>query len=99
MPRAERRTETFVTNRIALPSAGPKDTPYEGGKFTVDIKICGVYPFEPPKMRFKNKIWCVFSCVRACDDPQLPDSSDASAHSGPRTQAPEHQQPERRHLP
>ena len=37
--------------------AGPKDTPYEGGKFVVDIQIKGVYPFEPPKMRFKTKIW------------------------------------------
>jgi len=23
----------------------------------VDIEIKGVYPFEPPKMRFKSKIW------------------------------------------
>ena len=37
--------------------AGPKDTPYEGGQFVVDIEIKGVYPFEPPKMRFKSKIW------------------------------------------
>lgn len=25
--------------------------------FVVDILIQGVYPFEPPKMRFKSKIW------------------------------------------
>lgn len=37
--------------------AGPIDTPYEGGQFVVDIQIKGVYPFEPPKMRFKSKIW------------------------------------------
>ena len=37
--------------------SGPADTPYAGGKFVVDIQIKGVYPFEPPKMRFKSKIW------------------------------------------
>jgi len=37
--------------------SGPIDTPYEGGLFVVDIQIKGVYPFEPPKMRFKSKIW------------------------------------------
>merc|ERR1711934_949718 len=36
---------------------GPKDTVYEGGVFVVDIEIKGVYPFEPPKMRFMTKIY------------------------------------------
>lgn len=36
---------------------GPKDTPYEGGKFVVDIQIPDNYPFVPPKMRFDTKIW------------------------------------------
>eukprot|EP00736_Rhodelphis_marinus_P007788 Rmarinus@m.25721 len=36
---------------------GPKDTPYDGGIFYVDIKIPPTYPFEPPKMRFITKVW------------------------------------------
>lgn len=36
---------------------GPPDTPYEGGKFLVDVKIPTDYPFRPPQMKFKTKIW------------------------------------------
>ncbi|KAG1655377.1 hypothetical protein FOA52_012676 [Chlamydomonas sp. UWO 241] len=36
---------------------GPSDTPYEGGSFQVDIKLCDSYPFAPPKMRFTTKVW------------------------------------------
>ena len=36
---------------------GPKDTPYETGIFTIDIKIPNDYPFQPPKMKFITKIW------------------------------------------
>jgi len=36
---------------------GPKDTPYEGGIFVVDIQIPAEYPFKPPKMKFDTKIW------------------------------------------
>jgi ubiquitin-conjugating enzyme (huntingtin interacting protein 2) len=36
---------------------GPKDTPYEGGIFFVDIRIPREYPFAPPKMKFNNQIW------------------------------------------
>ena len=35
---------------------GPKDSPYEGGLFTVDITLEGSYPFVPPKMRFVTKV-------------------------------------------
>src|ERR1700753_3315019 len=35
--------------------AGPPDTPYEGGKFSVDIQIPQEYPFRPPMMKF-NKL-------------------------------------------
>mmetsp|Transcript_19941 Transcript_19941/g.56044 ORF Transcript_19941/g.56044 Transcript_19941/m.56044 type:complete len:191 (+) Transcript_19941:185-757(+) len=37
--------------------AGPADTPYQGGTFAVDIELGDSYPYEPPKMRFKTKIW------------------------------------------
>lgn len=36
---------------------GPEGTPYEGGKYVVDIKIPAEYPFRPPTMKFITKIW------------------------------------------
>lgn len=30
--------------------AGPPDTPYEGGKFKLEIKIPETYPFNPPQV-------------------------------------------------
>jgi ubiquitin-conjugating enzyme (huntingtin interacting protein 2) len=36
---------------------GPPDTPYEGGTYIVDIKIPNEYPFRPPVMYFKTKLW------------------------------------------
>lgn len=36
---------------------GPPDTPYEGGRYLVDIKIPNEYPFQPPVMKFQTKIW------------------------------------------
>ncbi|XP_062207949.1 ubiquitin-conjugating enzyme E2 27-like [Phragmites australis] len=37
--------------------AGPRDTPYEGGTFIIDIRLPSGYPFEPPKMQFITKVW------------------------------------------
>lgn len=37
--------------------SGPEDTPYEGGIFTVDIKIPDQYPFAPPKVTFNTRLW------------------------------------------
>lgn len=36
---------------------GPPDTPYESGRYEVDIRITPEYPFKPPDMRFITKIW------------------------------------------
>ena len=36
---------------------GPQDTPYEGGKFVVNIDFSDNYPFKAPKIHFKTKIF------------------------------------------
>ncbi|CAF1368231.1 unnamed protein product [Didymodactylos carnosus] len=36
---------------------GPKDTPYEGGMFKVDIQMDETFPFKPPAIRFETKIY------------------------------------------
>ncbi|TDG41321.1 hypothetical protein AWZ03_012260 [Drosophila navojoa] len=37
--------------------AGPRGTPYEGGRFVLDIKVPDRYPFSPPEVRFITRIW------------------------------------------
>ncbi|SCU92225.1 LADA_0F15258g1_1 [Lachancea dasiensis] len=36
---------------------GPPGTPYENGKFVVDIEVPMEYPFKPPKMKFDTKVY------------------------------------------
>jgi ubiquitin-conjugating enzyme E2 D/E len=36
---------------------GPSGTPYENGVFKLDIIIPDRYPFEPPQIKFKTKIY------------------------------------------
>ncbi|KAL9111109.1 MAG: hypothetical protein Q9227_004372 [Pyrenula ochraceoflavens] len=36
---------------------GPPSSPYAGGKFEISIVIPTEYPFRPPVMKFKTKIW------------------------------------------
>jgi len=36
---------------------GPPGTPYEGGTYSVDIRIPSEYPFRPPIMKFETKVW------------------------------------------
>ncbi|KAJ5350382.1 hypothetical protein N7541_008109 [Penicillium brevicompactum] len=36
---------------------GPPGTPYEGGTYSIDIKIPTDYPFRPPTMKFETKVW------------------------------------------
>ncbi|KAF5843812.1 ubiquitin conjugating enzyme [Dunaliella salina] len=44
-------------NKLVGYVPGPKDTPYEGGRYEVDINLDEQYPFVPPKMRFVTKVW------------------------------------------
>ncbi|KAJ2724820.1 Ubiquitin-conjugating enzyme E2 T [Coemansia sp. Benny D115] len=36
---------------------GPCDTPYEGGRFRVDVVLTESYPFEPPSVKFVTPIY------------------------------------------
>ncbi|EGC29093.1 hypothetical protein DICPUDRAFT_159372 [Dictyostelium purpureum] len=36
---------------------GPPDTPYEGGKFTIEITVPSNYPLAPPVFKFVTKIF------------------------------------------
>ncbi|KAF2074393.1 hypothetical protein CYY_004289 [Polysphondylium violaceum] len=36
---------------------GPPDTPYEDGKFELDIKVPSNYPLQPPTIKFVTKIF------------------------------------------
>jgi len=36
---------------------GPEGTPYQGGRFDVDIVIPEAYPFQPVKMKFITKVY------------------------------------------
>lgn len=43
--------------KLCMTLYGPPSTPYEGGKFKVEIRFGSRYPFEPPFVRFHTHIW------------------------------------------
>ena len=36
---------------------GPPQSPYDGGSYTIDVRIPNDYPFKPPVMKFDTKVW------------------------------------------
>jgi len=44
--------------------AGPKDTPYDGGLFSLELFLPDNYPMEAPKVRFLTKIYHPVSNIR-----------------------------------
>lgn len=71
---------------------GPKDTPYEGGVFKVDIQLDSQYPFAPPKMKFITRVWhpnvssqtgaiCLGGYRGVCEHGNMGNSDCACAHS------------------
>lgn len=44
-------------NNLKCTIKGPPDTPFTGGEFVLTAAIPDNYPFKPPTVTFKTKIW------------------------------------------
>eukprot|EP01084_Bolivina_argentea_P156949 273485_1 len=51
------KTVTCMDNNITIDLNGPKNTPFAGFSFKIQAKIGSKYPFEPPKLSFKTKMF------------------------------------------
>ena len=49
--------DVIKTNEIECDISGPKDTPYEKGKWRIRIMFPDNYPFKSPSVGFLNKIF------------------------------------------
>ncbi|XP_071688570.1 ubiquitin-conjugating enzyme E2 1-like [Rutidosis leptorrhynchoides] len=55
--------ETNIRHLVAT-IIGPNATPYEGGRFKIDIHIPDGFPIKPPHVRFITKIWHLNICSK-----------------------------------
>ena len=51
------RNRTITTNVLVADVMGPEDSPFEEGKFRLEVTIPNRYPFEPPFVQFKTRIY------------------------------------------
>ena len=60
----------MLLRHFYLGISGPKDSPYEGGTFRMELVIPNTYPFEAPKVTFLTPIYHpnIDSAGRICLD-------------------------------
>jgi ubiquitin-conjugating enzyme E2 T len=51
------KNECNALDDLEASMIGPEDTPYENGVFKLNIRIPDRYPFEPPQITFRTKIY------------------------------------------
>lgn len=54
---AARQPSGPLSGRFIALLAGPRDTPYEGGVFRLQVAVPPQYPLEPPSIRFETRIF------------------------------------------